>query len=79
MKVEEEHSQRLEILNQNSNSALLGVDPLIDGVFSLPWSSPIEKATNIVQENGIKEVKRARRMKNSWEKKFDPKACTISN
>ena len=26
----EEHSQRVEILNQNSNSALLGVDPWID-------------------------------------------------
>ena len=26
----DEHSQRLEILNQNSNSALHGVDPWID-------------------------------------------------
>jgi len=26
----EKHSQRIEIPNQNSNSALLGVDPWID-------------------------------------------------
>jgi len=26
----DEHSQRLETLNQNSNSILLGVDPWID-------------------------------------------------
>ena len=26
----DEHSHKLEILNQNSNSALLGVDPWID-------------------------------------------------
>jgi len=26
----DEHSERLEILNKNSNLALLGVDPLID-------------------------------------------------
>jgi len=26
----DEHSQRVKILNQNSNSALLGVDPWID-------------------------------------------------
>ena len=32
----DEHSQRLEILNQNSNSTLFGVDPWIDEVFSLP-------------------------------------------
>ena len=32
----DELSQRLEILNHNSNSALLGVDPWIDEVFSLP-------------------------------------------
>ena len=32
----DEHSQRLEILNQNSNLALLGVHLWIDEVFSLP-------------------------------------------
>jgi len=31
-----EQAQRLQILNQNSNSALLGVDLWIDEVFSLP-------------------------------------------
>jgi len=46
----DEHSQRLKILNQNSNSALLGVDPWIDEVFSLPWSSPMENSRNCVQE-----------------------------
>jgi len=30
------HSQRLEIVNQNSNSALLGVDCWIDEVLRLP-------------------------------------------
>ena len=46
----DENSQRLEILNQNSNSALLEVDPWIDEVFSLPWSSPMENPQNFVQE-----------------------------
>jgi len=32
----DDHSHRLEILNQNSNSVLLGVDPWIDCVFILP-------------------------------------------
>ena len=54
----DEHSQRLEILNQNSNSALLGVDPWIDEVFSLPWSSPTEKLQNCVQEMEEKKWKK---------------------
>ena len=32
----DEHSQKLEILNQNSNLALLGVDPCNDEVFGPP-------------------------------------------
>ena len=39
----DEHSHILEILNQNWNSALIGMDPWIDWVFSLPWSSPMEE------------------------------------
>jgi len=31
---EKEHSQRVEKPNQNSNPVLLGVDPLIDKLFS---------------------------------------------
>ena len=31
-----EHSHKLEILNQNSNLALLGVDPCNDEVFGPP-------------------------------------------
>ena len=46
----DEHSHKLEILNQNSNSALLGVDPWIDWVFSLPWSSPMEKYQNLCKK-----------------------------
>jgi len=57
----DEHWQRLEILNQNSNSALVGVDPWIDEVFSLPWSSPMEKAQNFVQENGKTKVKKRKK------------------
>ena len=76
----DEHSHKLEILNQNSNSALLGVDPWIDWMFSLPWSSPVEEPQNFVQEKRTK-VKRGRRMKKIWEKKnrkeFDLKACTM--
>jgi len=32
----DEHSQRLEMLNHDSNSTLLGMDPWIDEVFNLP-------------------------------------------
>ena len=55
----------LEILNQDSNPVLLGVDPWINEVFSLSWSSPVEKKWNLCK----KKVKRGRRMKNGWEKK----------
>ena len=69
-KIEEkdEHSRRLEILNQNSNVALLGVDHWIDYFFSPPWSLPMKKSSNCVQENGETEVKIGRRIKN-WKKK----------
>ena len=43
----DEHSHRIEILNQNSNFFLLGVDPWIDWVFSLPWSSPVKESNEI--------------------------------
>ena len=51
-KIEEkdEQLQKLEILNQNSNSTLLRVNPWIDELFSLPWSTPMEKPRNCVQE-----------------------------
>ena len=65
----DEHSQRLEILNQNSNSALHGVDPWIDWLFIPPCSSPMEKPQNFVQENGRTEVKGGRRMKNKLREK----------
>ena len=66
---EDEHSHKIEILNQNSNSALLGLDPWIDCLFSLPWSSPVEEQQNLFKKKGRIELKRGRRMKNSWEKK----------
>ena len=46
----EEHSQRVEISNLDSNLALLVVDPWIDSLFSPPWSSPIEKPQNLCKK-----------------------------
>ena len=46
----DEHSHRLEILNQNSNSDLLGVDPWIDWVFILSWSSSMEDPRNLCKK-----------------------------
>ena len=54
----DEHSQRLEISNKNSNSALLGVDPWIDWVFSLPRSSPVEKPRSLWKKNKEKKWKK---------------------
>ena len=39
-----------EILNQNSNSTLLGQDPWIDWLFSLPWLSPVEEQQNLCKK-----------------------------
>jgi len=46
----DEHSHVIEILNQNSNSTFLGVDPWIDWVFSLPWSSSVEEQQNLCKK-----------------------------
>ena len=46
------------MLNQNSNLALLRVDPWINEVFSLPRSSPMEKPWNFVQENERTKMKK---------------------
>ena len=75
----DEHSHRIEILNQNSNSTLLGVDPWIDEFFSRPWSSPMEKPWNFVQDNGRIEVKRGRRTRTIERKERKEKACKTSN
>ena len=45
-----EHSHLLKILDHNSNLVLLGVDPSIDWVFSLPWSSLVEKPQNLCKK-----------------------------
>ena len=66
---------------QNTNTkpklkliALLGVDPWIDWVFSLPWSSPVEEQRNLCkkkeeqnwrEEEGWKTVER-KREKRVW-------------
>ena len=46
----DEHSHKIEILNQNSNSALFGVNPWIDWVFSLSWSSLAEESWNLYKK-----------------------------
>jgi len=78
----DEHSHRIEILNKNSNLALLAEDPWIDWVFSLPWSSPVEEKQNLckkkeeqewIEEEEWKTIERKRERK-----EFDPKACTTS-
>jgi len=59
----DEHSQKLEILNQNSNLALLGVDPCNDEVFGPPWSSPMEKPQNFDRSEKRKKNKEQLREK----------------
>ena len=51
IKEKDKHWHKLEILNPNSNSVLLGVDPWIDWVFSIPWSSSIEDPQNFCKKN----------------------------
>ena len=73
---------KLEILNQNSNLALLGVSPWIDWVLSLPWSSPVKEPWHLYKKKDEKseegeEWRTVEREKDIEE--FDPKACTASN
>ena len=42
-----ENYKRDKKKDQNSNFFLLGVDPWIDWVFSLPWSSPVKESNEI--------------------------------
>ena len=59
----------LEILNQDSNPVLLGVDPWINEVFSLPWSSPVEK-NEICARKKWKEEEEWRTVERKREKRF---------
>jgi len=74
-KIEEkdEHSYKIEILNQHSNLALLGVNPWIDWVFSLPWSSLVEEPRNFCkkkEEQNWNEGEEWRTMERKREKLF---------
>ena len=46
----DKQSQIIEILNHNWNLALVGVDPWIDWVLSLPLSSPVEEQWNLCKK-----------------------------
>jgi len=80
-KKKKEHSQRVEKPNQDSNSALLGVDPWIDLFFSPPWSSPMEKPRNLCKkmvEQKWKDEEEWRTIERKREKKegLHNKFCT---
>jgi len=68
-----------EILNQNSNSTLLGQDPWIDWLFSLPWLSPVEEQQNLCkkgEEQSWKEEENEEQLREKEREEFDPKTCT---
>ena len=75
----DEHSYKIGILNQNSNSGLFRVDPWIYWVFSLPWSSSVEEPQNLCKKRKNRSEKREKneeQLREKESKDFDPKAST---
>ena len=76
---EDEHSKKIEILNQNSNSDFLGLDPWIHWVFSFndhhQWKSNKIRARK--EKNKIEERKKnEEHLREKEIKEFDPKTYT---
>ena len=77
IKEKDEHSHRTEILNQNSNLALLGMDSRIDWVFSIPWSSLVEETWNLCKKREEQKWKEEEEWRTVERK--DRKTCITSN